>query len=400
MANRAKSRRTARIRGQESFVLRSRQVELALTRLGGHLAPVTFFPKDPRPIQPYAIAPWAEESLPADTPPLVIVLRGDFFCSAFGANEEAVGHRRLPLHGETANGTWQPIARGEAAAGSWMQLGMDLPQQGGRCEAITALLHDHSMIYQRHDLMGLTGPVNPGHHATLAFPPRDGSGRLSFSPFTLARTYFEPTERRETGGRSHFKPDAEITDLKVVPCVDGSMTDLTSFPARRGFEDVAILCTDPSLEFGWSAATFPEAGFVWFALRNPKQLASTLLWFSNGGRDYPPWNRRHVNVLGVEDMTGFFQVGLAASCRPNALTARGIRTYLMPDAAGSLSIPYIQGVARIPEGFDRVAVIEAQPKSGGVRIRSESGLEVLAPCEVNFIRSREFSDMRLPQARS
>jgi hypothetical protein len=279
-----------------------------------------------------------------------------------------------------------------------MQLGMDLPQQGGRYEAITAALHDHSMIYQRHDLIGLTGPVNPGHHATLAFPDRNGAGRLSFSRFTLARTSFEPTERPETGGRSCFKPDAEITDLQAAPCIDGTTTDLTSFPARRGFEDVAILCTDPALDLGWSAVTFPQAGFAWFALRDPKQLTCTLLWFSNGGRDYAPWNGRHVNVMGVEDMTGFFQMGLAASCRSNALTELGIRTCLDPEANGSLSIPYIQGVARIPEGFDRVAAIEKESNGRCVRIRAASGPEVLVPCEVEFLRSGQLSDMPLPGA--
>ena len=389
--------RTARVQGQESFLLRTRYVELALTALGGHMAPVTFFPQDRSPIRPYAIAPWAEESLPPDTPPVIATLRGDFFCSAFGANDKTVRRRRLPLHGETANGMWQPLAQDETTAGCWMHLGMDLPQQGGRCEAITALRHDHSIIYQRHDLKRLTGPVNPGHHATLAFSDRNEAGRLSFSRFTLARTYFEPTERQETGGRSCFKPDAEITDLQAVPCVDGSTTDLTAYPARRGFEDVAILCTDRSLDLGWSAVTFPESRFVWFALRNPKQLASTLLWFSNGGRDYAPWSGRHVNVLGVEDLTGFFQVGLAASWRPNALTERGIRTCLAPDAIGSLSIPYIQGVARIPKSFDRVAAIEREP-SGGVRITSESGPEVIVPCEVDFLRSGQLLHMPLPGA--
>ena len=390
---------TARIRGQESYLLTARQVQLAMTVLGGHLAPVTFFPGDPHPVQPYAIAPWATEALPAGTPPLVRTLRGDFFCSAFGANTEPVRGRHLPLHGETANVAWQPLARGETNAGCWMHLGMDLPLQGGRCESVTALLHEHSVLYQRHDLTRLTGPVNPGHHATLAFPAREGAGRLSFSPFTLARTYFEPTERPESGGRSRLRPDAEITDLRAVPCVDGSTTDLTTYPARRGFEDTVILCTDPTLELAWSAVTFPEAGFVWFALRNPVQLTCTLLWFSNGGRDYAPWNGRHVNAMGIEDMTGYFQMGLAASRRTNALSGRGIRTYLEPDETGAISIPYIQGVARVPEGFDRVATIERASQEDRVRLVADSDLEVTVPCDVDFLGTGELWKMPLPRAR-
>lgn len=378
---------TARIHGKESFLLKTRSAELALTAAGGMLGPVTFFPQDDIPIRPYAVAPWAQESLPPGTPPMIAGLRGDWFCSAFGENAELHAGRQLPPHGETANRDWHCIARSETTAGCWLRLGVELPLQGGRCEATTALLSDQSVIYQRHDLSGLTGPINPGHHATLAFPDVERAGRLSFSRFVHARTNFKPTERPENRGYSWLKPDAEISDLRAVPCIDGSMTDLSRYPARRGFEDIAILCTDPNVELGWSAVTFPDWGFVWFALRNPKQLASTLLWFSNGGRHFPPWNGRHVNVLGVEDITGFFHVGLAASCRANLLTARGIRTCLEPGADGRLSIPYIQGVVRIPSGFCQLARIEPQPHGGGVVLVAESGAAVEVRCQIDFLRT-------------
>jgi hypothetical protein len=245
-------------------------------------------------------------------------------------------------------------------------------------------------------LKGLTGPINPGHHATLLFPDGEGAGRLSFSRFAHARTYFQPTERPENRGYSCFDPDVAIGDLHAVPCIDGSMTDLSRYPARRGFEDIAILCADPNLEFAWSAVTFPERGFIWFALRDPRQLASTLLWFSNGGRHFPPWNGRHINVMGIEDITAFFHVGLAASCRPNLLTERGIRTCLEPDARGRLSISYIQGVARIPGGFDQVAAIESQPDGGSVLLRADSGATVNVKCQIDFLRTGQLPGLELP----
>src|SRR6266511_1773426 len=266
----------ARIHGQESFLLNTRSVELAVTAAGGMLGPVSFFPQDAVPIRPYAVAPWAEESLPPGTPPRLASLRGDWFCSAFGENSEPPAGHHLPPHGERAHRTWRGLARGETTAGCWLRLGVELPIKGGSCEATTALLTDHSVVYQRHDLTGLTGPTNPGHHATLAFPEVEGAGRLSFSRLAHARTYCEPPERRENRGYSSLKPDVEISDLRAVPCVDGSTTDLCRYPARRGFDDIAILCTDPDVDFGWSAVTFPEERFVWFALRNSQQLTSTL----------------------------------------------------------------------------------------------------------------------------
>lgn len=377
---------TVKIRGQESFLLRTRDVELAVTRTGGMLGPVTFFPKEENPIRPYAVAPWAEESLPPDVPPMLRALRGDWFCSAFGENGEAHEGQRLPPHGETANRDWREIQRGETTEDCWLRLGVDMPLQGGTCESTTALLSNHSIVYQRHDLRGLTGPINPGHHATLAFPDTAGAGRLSFSSLIHAQTYFEPTARPEDRGYSWLKPGAEISDLRAVPCIDGSTTDLSRYPARRGFEDLAVLCADPAQEFAWSAVAFPEQRFVWFALRDPKQLASTLMWFSNGGRHFAPWNGRHINVLGLEDITAFFHVGAAASCRENALSKRGIQTCLRPDAQGQLSISYIQGVAHIPPDFDCVADIEGHWRDNNIVLRAESGAAVAVRCHLDFLR--------------
>jgi len=122
----------ARLHGQDSFLLKTRSIELALTATGGMLGPVTFFPHDPDPIRPYAIAPWAEEPLPPGTPPVIAALRGDWFCSAFGANAEPYAGRQLPLHGETSNGLWSALDGGESKEGCWLRLSTDLPLQGGR----------------------------------------------------------------------------------------------------------------------------------------------------------------------------------------------------------------------------------------------------------------------------
>ena len=51
-------------------------------------------------------------------------------------------------------------------------------------------------------------------------------------------------------------------------------------------------------------------------LKNPAQLPVTMLWFSNGGRSYAPWNGRHRDVLGVEDGCTWSLYGHAARSPP------------------------------------------------------------------------------------
>ena len=75
---------------------------------------------------------------------------------------------------------------------------------------------------------------------------------------------------------------------------------------------------------GWTAlARHAEQDLV-LVLKNPVELPVTMLWFSNGGRDYAPWSGRHVGVLGIED--GRAAVGHAASLGDNWLKQEGVAT--------------------------------------------------------------------------
>ena len=121
------------------------------------------------------------------------------------------------------------------------------------------------------------------------------------------------TSSRTRAASRPSSPGAEFTSLDRVPLADGGFTDLSRYPARRGFEDLAMVVADDSLPFAWNAVTFAAEGYAWFAIRDPRVLRNTVLWISNGGRHYPPWNGRHVNVLGIEDVTAYFHDGVAAS---------------------------------------------------------------------------------------
>jgi hypothetical protein len=112
------------------------------------------------------------------------------------------------------------------------------------------------------------------------------------------------------------------------------MADLSRYPARRGFEDLVMLVSDPDASFSWTAVTFPGQRYVWFAVKDPRVLASTILWLSNGGRHYAPWNSRHVNVMGLEEVTGHFHDGLAESAAENPISRRGYRTCFELDPPG------------------------------------------------------------------
>jgi hypothetical protein len=334
-------------------------------------------------IQPFSIAPWWKEKIAPGNPPLIRALRGDFFCLPFGGNSTEFRGEKHPVHGETANRRWRLAGFSRSREAITLRLTMRTKVRPGSVEKRITLVPGHTVVYQEHVITGMSGPMNMGHHTMLKFPDRIGAGRLSTSTRAHCQVFVEPVERPELRGYSVLKPGAVFEDLAAVPMVTGEMADLSRFPARRGFEDIAILAADPDQPVAWSAVAFPEEGYVWFSLRDPRVLASTLLWMSNGGRHYPPWNGRHINVMGVEDITGFFHCGLAESAAPNALNQRGVQTHHVLSPEEPFAVKYIMGLAAIPRRFDRVRDIVLE--ANAARLVSDTGLEVKTPLNAGFL---------------
>jgi len=74
-----------------------------------------------------------------------------------------------------------------------------------------------------------------------------------------------------------------------------------------------------------------------------------MLWYSNGGRDYPPWNGEHVGVLGIEEACSAGAFGWRASIEDNALRAEGIATALDLTAASEVSVSVALGALPVRE---------------------------------------------------
>ena len=373
------------ILGQPSWRVATASVEAYLTRLGGHLGPVTF-DLGGRKIAPYAVAPWAEERASDALPAILRALRGDFFCMPFGSNDTPYRGESHPPHGETANECWKLVALRHEQGMATLHASLDTRVRKGHVDKYISLREDHHAVYSRHAISGMGGPMSLGHHAMLKFPDEPGSGRISTSPFLYAQTAPEPVELPENRGYSILQPGASFVSLNSVPTITGERTDLSRFPARKGFEDLVMLVSDPYPQFAWTAVTFPDECYAWFALKDPLMLRHTVFWLSNGGRHYAPWNGRHTGVMGLEEVTANFHYGLGPSAGDNPLRDLGIATCLELDEGTSLDVRYIMAVAEIPHGFDRVRSIKAQEPGSGVLLKSASGMEAPVPVDVSFLR--------------
>ena len=102
------------------------------------------------------------------------------------------------------------------------------------------------------------------------------------------------------------------------------------------------------------------------------------------GRHGHPWNGRN-NCLGLEDVTAFFADGLLPSMKENALTKEGVATTVALSAAKPTAVNYIQGVIKIPAGFENVKTLEFAP--GQVTFISTTGQRVTSPVRHEFLKT-------------
>lgn len=360
------------IHGEPSVRLQAGPVECALTLRGGHLGPVSFQLADGRKVSPYSLAPWQPADCAPGTPDILRVLRGDFFCLPFGE-----GDADMLIHGEPANCPWQVTHRDEQTLVA--ELAMQNPR--GQIRKTVSLDGNSRAIYQEHVISGLTGDFNFGHHAILEFPAGEGEYGFNTSPIAFGGVKPPPYDNPAAGEYGSLPPGARFTSLAEVPLARGGQTDLRQYPAREGFEDLVMVSSVPG-EFAWTAATLD--GYIWFALKDPRQFPSTMFWISNGGRHSEPWRGKHRRRLGLEEVCAFFSDGLRRS-REEPLKTEGIPTIRRFSADETVSLRMIQGVHPVPADFGLVTEITRREDPSVIVLANARGVKVEVPVNWSFL---------------
>jgi hypothetical protein len=310
-------------------------------------------------------APW-----PGDAPgldgaaPHLRRLRGDFFCLPFAD----AGKDGAPLHGWTANGTWQfrGVTRaGGAVTGRWM---LDRPACGARVEKQVTVLDGSPFLHQRHILTGGEGHWPVANHAMVR------AGRRAYvrtSPRALWATPRDPQESDPVRGRSHLAYPARADDPLRFPKAGGGTADLLAYPLSSGHEDF-VMALEAGGGPGWVAVTLPDEAALFLSLRDAAALPLSMFWHSNGGRHYGPWASRHLGVLGIEEGAGFEDPAMMAGEVRAAMAARGQATGVTLRPGGVVEVCHVTGQIDWPSG-EPLAGLEV--KEGAVILRGEQGAQ-------------------------
>ena len=323
-----------------------------------------------RRIAPLHSAPWVgEPGTAADEGllPIERCLAGDFFCAPFGASDVEAA----PAHGWSANSAWELTGRAEDA----LSFRLVRTVMGAAITKSLRLAADAPLLYQEHTLTGGSGALTVAHHPMIAMQNR---AWFSCSP---KRAVLTPEQALEPG-RNRLATGLRSEMLEAVPAADGGTIDLTDLPIGTAHEDFVTLVEAPDVPLGWSALVREAEEDVIFVLKDPRVLPVTMLWHSNGGRDYPPWNGRHQGVLGIEDGCAAGVAGHRAALGPNPVAAEGVATALPLAAGRSHRIAHVIGAIPRPAGWGRVTAISAA--GGRLTLTGDDGGTVDLPFERDF----------------
>ncbi len=336
--------------------IRAAGIRVVLDLAVGHIRTLEI-ERDGRILTPLYTAPWVDDpSITEDEsiPPNLRFLSGDFFCAPFGGTDED----GTPTHGWPANTPWDHLATSPHPHGGCVaRYALRKRVRGARLVKEFTLRDGHPFVYQRHIFEGGDGVISVASHAMTQFGTR---GRLSFSTKAYAETPARPLESDPARGRHALAYPARFADLSQAPLKDGATTDLRAYPIASRHEDFAMLVEAPASRLGWTAAIRDDSADIVLSMKNPADLPVTMLWFSNGGRDYPPWNGRIVGVLGIEEGRAWSANGYAASAAPNPLSQSGIPTVLHLAPSSTAEVRHVVGALPRPEGWTEVGTLTVE----------------------------------------
>jgi hypothetical protein len=311
--------------------------------------------------RPLHVAPWRDEpEVQGDPaiPPVNKRLAGDFLCMPFGL-DEAGGD---PPHGAPANSPWEVIRADVAEA----HLRLSVLVRGATVDKHVRIIGP--VLYQTHRVSGGQGSVSFAHHPMSRMAE---GGRLSFSPKRATLTNPAP----QYAGRNLWALNQTQPDLHLA-CEDGSDWDLRLYPAGHAVEDFCLLVEAQGARVGWTVCMRNAEDDMLVVLKDARVMPVTMLWVSNGGRDFPPWNGRHTGVLGIEDGCAGGGTGLAE----HRLSAMGVPTALQ--LGGEHMIRHAMVSLPRPPGWAEVG--DMTITRGQVTLTEVGGAQISVPFDEEF----------------
>jgi hypothetical protein len=303
---------------------------------GGALGHCEFRLEDGRLAEPFHEAPWIGQGRSVE-PPILANLRGDLLCLPFGRPYDASDNLPEPwatavtrtpadsvsgglsesdeyLHGYCANSDWSLVSGSEQS----LVIKLEYPQDSCILSVTRTVLPvpGKPALDVSVEILARRICARPvGFHPNFALRGKPGSFRIEPGSFAFGLTH------PGADGVTQAKANARFERLAAVPVSAGGTGSFDRLPFAEDREEILQLCgingsmrlVDDSTQVAWTLS--------W----DPTKLPSCLLWMSNRGRHFEPWNGENLCV-GVEPVASAFDLGTAAAVNVNPISEEGVHT--------------------------------------------------------------------------
>lgn len=278
------------------------------------------FAIDGKRINPFYSHPWPEYTDSG----LLGFLKGDFFCVPFGVRPEP----EIPGYVAQQNYSEKEYAHGYSSNGKWAlrQCTEDSAQVFieytdsviSRVEREVGFLDGRKGISFKNRVYVRENTCLPiGAHPIFRLPDSPGMAKL-----IVPRTHKIGTYPVKTDETSILKTNATCTDISNMPLAEGGTIDLSRLPLTQHTEEVVMMA---GVAEGKVCIENHAEGYRAVLEFDHTSIPNFLLWFSNRGRQFEPWNGRNL-CLGIEPVASAFDFGTAISCSENELSRQGVST--------------------------------------------------------------------------
>lgn len=304
---------------------------------GGMLGGVAF-QCNGRTIRPFYEAPWLGQPEP-QLSGLLGVLRSEFPCVPFGVpcapNDLPPNWREAAATpvaaGDGAHEAVDDLLHGYGAAGAWslvrqtsheIEIKIDYPEHAaiaGLTRIVRAVPDRAALEFVLRIVARVPARRPVGLHPNLALPSIAGGLQIEPGQFRFGMVHPGGPER----GVSRACAGATFESLESVPLTTGGREAFDRLPFADATEEIVQLCGIDGTVRLTDDETRARYRLTWDA----DTLPSLLLWISNRGRAYVPWNSRN-QCVGVEPVASAFDLGCSASLAPNPINTCGVATAL------------------------------------------------------------------------
>jgi hypothetical protein len=304
--------------------------------LGGMVGPVEVVLHDGRAIHPFKVAPWADDpraEWEATAPPLLKRLRGDWVCLPFGLP----GKPRTDLDAKWLEGldanleSPDPAQHGTCSNSPWRldsadphALSMSFAPETGfpiaRIERRIFVADGEPTINLETRVAARANcELQWGVHPTFRLPEAPGAFEIGFGSEKVTVLTYPGVFEASVSRVAHTR----VCDgLDAVPMFDGATQSFSRLPLPFDTEELLFVTGHNGVARLTNHAERYRVVMEW----DPGVFPGVLLWISNRGRSFAPWNGRFLG-LGVEPVCAPFDLGYAHAVNPKSpMRALGIPT--------------------------------------------------------------------------